>query len=351
MMKNKRKQILWSATLIFSLVVTLLLWPRHRIIDLALIDRQLSTQGYSEVQIDQIKSRLKPDQILTLSVMPYHHDAIERLLLPHYVELLQQGYAPSEAKLLSKADNEMLVTIMIHGHIEGILDWLQTKYLVLDRLKRYQAYALVHTDLSNRAVVERVNADRDYAPYTQVVPVDFKASVILVNKYHELPSSYVPKDLVEARGCGNPNLTQQAAEAYALMCEAATKEGLMMNDATSFRSYGFQASLYESYVHFYGQSYADTISARPGFSEHQTGLAVDLNAGDADFGLFVNTKTYAWVKDHCTEFGFILRYPSGKEAVTGYRFESWHYRYVGVEVAQAIQETGLTLDEYALVFP
>lgn len=350
MNKNKPKLILLSTVLIFSLSV-FNFWPRHQLIDLALIDRNLIQQGYSVSEIQTLKKELNPDQIFSLSVFDYHPDALERFSLPHYIELRELGYTQTEARLLSQNDNEQLVNIMGFGHIDGILSWLQTKHLVLDRLLRYQAYALTQPSLSARAIVERVNADRDYPSYTYVKPVDFDAPLLLVNKYHELPSTYIPDDLVVAQGCGNPTLTQEAAQAYELMCQDVTKAGLMMSDATSYRSYSFQASLYASYLKSYGQTYTDTISARPGFSEHQTGLAIDLNAGDAHFGLFVTTKTYLWVSEHCTDYGFILRYPSGKEAVTGYRFESWHYRYVGIDTAKAIQESGLTLDEYALVFP
>lgn len=352
MNKNKRKLILGCSALIFCLVLSgLLFWPRRTTIDLAMVNRNLAQRGYSLAEIQTFKDELKPDQIFSLSVLEYHPDALESVTLPHYLELKQLGYAPTEARLMSGYDNEMLVKVMAYGHVEGVLDWLKTPYLMLDRLPRYQTFALTQSLLSKRAVVERVNADADYEPYTQVTPVDLSAKIILVNKYHELSSSYVPSDLVIAQGCGNPTLSAAAAKAYALMCEDITKAGLIMNDATSYRSYHFQASLYASYLSAYGQTYTDTISARPGFSEHQTGMAVDLNAGNASFGLFVTTKTYAWVSAHCAEYGFILRYPSGKEAVTGYRFESWHYRYVGIETAKAIQESGLTLDEYVLVFP
>ena len=94
-----------------------------------------------------------------------------------------------------------------------------------------------------------------------------------------------------------------------------------------------------------GQSLADTYSARPGSSEHQTGLALDINTASVQ-AHFENTPTYAWLVEHCAEYGFILRYPEGKERITGYRFEPWHYRYVGREHAEEIMRRGLTLEEY-----
>ena len=93
------------------------------------------------------------------------------------------------------------------------------------------------------------------------------------------------------------------------------------------------------------QATVDTFSARPGHSEHQTGLALDINVASTK-AHFENTPAFAWLKEHCAGHGFILRYDLGKEAVTGYRFEPWHYRYVGVEIAQTIMEQGITYEEY-----
>jgi len=352
MNKNKRKLILGCSALIFCLVLSgLLFWPRHTTIDLAMVDRNLTQQGYSLAEIQTFKDELKPDQIFSLSVLEYLPDALERVTLPHYLELKQLGYAPTEARLMSGYDNEMLVKVMAYGHVEGVLDWLKTPYLMLDRIPRYHALALIRPSYSKRFVVEVVNADADHAPYTQVSQTDVTAELILVNKYRFLSSSYVPTDLVKAQGCGDPTLAHDAAKAFELMCQDITKAGLAMAQDNGYRSYDEQTSLYTTYLKLYGQTYTDTVAARPGFSEHQTGLSVDLTAGKGSFGLFVTTKTYAWVSAHCADYGFILRYPKGKEAVTGYRFESWHYRYVGIETAKAIQESGLTLDEYVLVFP
>ena len=94
----------------------------------------------------------------------------------------------------------------------------------------------------------------------------------------------------------------------------------------------------------------DTFSARPGHSEHQTGLALDINVASSS-AHFENTPAFAWLKEHCAQYGFILRYDQGKEDITGYRFEPWHYRYVGVETAQAVMEQGLAYEEYLALQP
>ena len=108
-------------------------------------------------------------------------------------------------------------------------------------------------------------------------------------------------------------------------------------------SYAYQASLYNSYVAQDGQELADTYSARPGHSEHQSGLAFDIGALDNGYG---NTPGGRWLNAHCADYGFILRYPAGKESITGYQYEPWHVRYVGKEIASRIMSQGITLEEY-----
>jgi len=341
-----------SPLLIFLVfVLSLSLINRPVYVSTILIDRRLSQQGYSQHEITELNNTLEPDQVIEISAKPYQSHVLDFYRYPHYQQLIDSGYTYTEARLLSTFDNEDLLTILQSGPIDHIADWLKTPYLILKRLSRYQAYASTHSTLNRRLIVERINANRDYAPYTHTVLADTSDPLILVNKYHYLNASYVPNDLVKASGCGNPTLTKEAATAYDLMCIDITKAGLYMNEATSYRSYSFQAAIYKDYLKTYGQTYTDTIAARPGFSEHQTGLAVDLNTGDPKFSVFITTETYQWVSQNCTKYGFILRYPKGKEDITGYRFESWHYRYVGIETAKKITELGLTLDEYTLLFP
>ena len=123
----------------------------------------------------------------------------------------------------------------------------------------------------------------------------------------------------------------------------AADEGLNIYISSGFRSYAYQEMLYERYVEKSGKAEADRYSARPGHSEHQTGLAFDLNTIDISFA---DTQEYVWVKEHCAEYGFIIRYPENKESITGYMYEPWHLRYLGKETAQKVAESGLTLEEY-----
>ena len=171
---------------------------------------------------------------------------------------------------------------------------------------------------------------------------DTESYLIVANKKHPLPEGYVPSDLMYPEVPMRYNewqLRQEAAEALEEMFEAASREGLTLICGSGYRHPDFQGYLYDNYVANYGKEAADTFSARPGYSDHQTGLATDLCGPDETYDLvqaFEETAEGKWLKDHAHEFGFIMRYPKGKEEITGYMYEPWHFRYIGVEEATAI---------------
>lgn len=163
--------------------------------------------------------------------------------------------------------------------------------------------------------------------------VTYIDGVLIVNKTYSLPEEY---------GSG---LTTNTTNAFNSMQKDASKEGLNLYISSGYRSYYTQKTLYNNYVARDGVANADTYSARAGHSEHQTGLAFDLNTIDESFA---NTKEGKWVSNNCYKYGLILRYPKGKENITGYMYESWHLRYVGVELATKLYNNGnwITLEEY-----
>lgn len=171
---------------------------------------------------------------------------------------------------------------------------------------------------------------------------------VVVNKHRKLnPETYVPAKLVRIQG---ERLRAEAADAYKQFAQAAKAKGVNITPVSGYRSYSQQKSLYDSYVSQYGQATAETLAARPGFSEHQTGLAMDIGNASGVCALqacFANTPAGKWAADHGPEFGFIIRYPAGYEATTGYTYEPWHLRYVGKAVAQDMPIQGkATLEDY-----
>lgn len=169
---------------------------------------------------------------------------------------------------------------------------------------------------------------------------------VLVNKQHCIkPLNYAPKDLLSD---GEVTLARSAYEAYQAMKQAARTEGIVLTPTSSYRSFTLQVTSYTDWYRTLGSAKrASEVSALPGYSEHQLGLAVDLRAGGCALECFRSTSTYAWLRAHAHEHGFIERYPEGKTDVTGYGAEAWHWRYVGKATAADMRIKGMsTLEEY-----
>lgn len=173
----------------------------------------------------------------------------------------------------------------------------------------------------------------------QIDGITYVNGILIANKTYSLPSDYDPQ-----------GLTNETYNAFQELAAGAANDGLNIYLSSGYRSYSYQNEIYNNYVYWYGQETADTFSARPGHSEHQTGLAIDVNTIDDSFA---GTPEAIWLEEHCIEYGFIIRYPKGKSSITGYKYEPWHIRYVGKDVAQAVHDAAvacgdptLTLEEY-----
>lgn len=175
--------------------------------------------------------------------------------------------------------------------------------------------------------------------------IDNPSSIyFVVNKKRSLPSSYIPKNLVTI---GNQQLRADAANAMNQLIDAARSNGINFHIISGYRSYIYQESVYDAYVKRDGQAKADTYSARPGHSEHQTGLAADLGTGTCDLEIcFGDTTGGKWLANNSYKYGFIVRYQKGKENLTGYQHEPWHIRYLGIDLATAVYKSGKTLEQY-----
>lgn len=156
--------------------------------------------------------------------------------------------------------------------------------------------------------------------------------ILIVNKTYPLPASYAPG-----------KLTTETQKAFDKMAADAAAQGLSLNNSSDYRSYELQDAIYNRYVSRDGKEAADTYSARPGHSEHQTGLSLDLNSIEDSFAY---TDEGIWVAENCYKYGFIIRYPEGKDNITGYKYEPWHIRYLGTEFAEKVYNSGLCLEEY-----
>ncbi len=232
-----------------------------------------------------------------------------------------------------------------------------------DDISAYMAYSFFDSNLTTRYIdykeenpnysyeqaVTHVNIGLDNPFYSVISQVSDPASVdVLCNKYNSL-GDYTPSNLVMLSSENSTKeiyLRQEAAAAFEQLCNDAKEEGYTITGASGYRDYDYQAMLYQNYSARDGAEEADTFSARPGHSEHQTGLAIDVQGSSGTYVDFKNTPEYQYVLAHAHEYGYIVRYTEEGQHITGYMPEAWHLRYLGVDLATEIRESGLTYDEY-----
>lgn len=231
---------------------------------------------------------------------------------------------------------------------------ITAKYYNREFVDRYKSYAKLNPNLSMEDIIIRVNVGLDYEFYTHTKKAkDLNKTYILVNKYNYLSEDYIPDNLEflsTKYSKEGMRLVGVAKNQFEKMFIAAKKDNVNIRVISSYRSYLYQIKLYNKYKLEDGEEKADTYSARPGFSEHQTGLVVDIDDGKTAFDNFENSESYAWMMKNAYKYGFIERYPKDKEHITGYEYEAWHYRYVGKKIAKYIHENNITFDEYYAKF-
>lgn len=258
---------------------------------------------------------------------------------------LPKVFTKKEEKKVEKKENQVTEKQKEFEKIGKEIDYYNKDYL-----DRYLAYQLNNKELEETQIIKDVNMNLDQIPYEYKLPSkNTNTEKVLVNKYYYLDENYVPDNLetIDTKyASSNMRLVKPAKEAFESLSKKAKEENLQIIAMSTYRSYQYQVNLYNRYAKEDGVEKADTYSGRPGHSEHQTGLAVDVYNKKENYTNFGKTKEYEWMQQHAHEYGFILRFPEGKEKETGYEVEEWHYRYVGVEIATYIKEHNITLEEY-----
>ena len=234
--------------------------------------------------------------------------------------------------------------------VNFLLNLINEKYYKKDNLERYVNYYSKNNNLTSKEIVTNVNSNLDTTFYENYESTDTsKDTLMIVNKHYKIENNYKPDNLVTVLSeHGYPNkIRADVYEEFKKMYNAAKNDNVSIFIASPYRSYSDQNSLYTYYVNTDGKQNADTYSARPGFSEHHTGLAMDLIPEyGLDLDTFENSDGFKWMQENAYKYGFILRYPKDKEYITGYIYEPWHYRYVGISAATTIKNEGLTFEEY-----
>ena len=223
-------------------------------------------------------------------------------------------------------------------------------YFNYDYIDRYLSYKEKNKDLDNKQIIKNVNMNLDYEEYTHDIKTkNLNTNKILVNKYYYLEENYEPDNLepISKRyALSGMELVKEAKDSFEAMAKDAEKENLSIIAMSTYRSYNYQVKIYNQYVKADGKEKVDTYSGRPEHSEHQTGLAVDVYNGKENYTNFEKTNEFEWMKKNAYKYGFILRFPKDKEKETGYIYESWHYRYVGENIAKYIKENNISFEEY-----
>ena len=269
-------------------------------------------------------------------------------LIKNINKLLKIGY--------SNTDINMIVT---HGTDKSVSEFTKRKkvryleeffmvdYAKLENYDRYVKYT-DETGEDEEDSVIYVNLDLDKGDYQDSTLVTKFSIDMLVNKHRHLDKKFTPDNLVEidTKYASDKNMksAKVALDAYKEMQDVAEKEGYNIVINSAYRSYQDQVDITNLYLRDYGQAYVDKFVAKPGYSEHQTGLAYDI--GSRSVNVFASSKEYKWMVENSYKYGFILRFSKKYESITGFRSEPWHYRYVGKKIAKTIHDKDMTLEEY-----
>ena len=260
---------------------------------------------------------------------------------------LPKGYSGEEINYIFNLSNKNIDILKNIDYVD-IKNYYKIKNFDASKIDRYNSYK-EKEKISYEDAVTRVNIKLDLEVYTDTEEVSNPDSLlVLVNKYNHLPKNYTPSDLVNVDGAYGNDVPIRSVikEGFLQLQQAAKKElGITLMPTTTFRNESFQTTLYNKYVAKDGVKKADTYSARPGYSEHQTGLAIDLK-NTALTNVRLTDKNYTWLSLNAYKYGFIIRFPENKENITLYQFENWHIRYVGLDAAKIIHDNNLTLEEY-----
>lgn len=264
--------------------------------------------------------------------------------------LIKIGYSVDSINLIyKKLDYEQINYLIDHSFVKEINKYLEIDYFNFDDLDRYINYFNKIKSYDKTVLYVNIGLDKEYYKSPNTTK-DFSQTMI-VNKYNRLDESFVPPDIVKiSSGCSRnaQYLSKIAADEFEKMCADSKKDKIYILANSSYRSYKSQKETYDYYYKLYGEKYVLKYVATPGFSEHQTGLAVDI--ASKNYSPFKLSQEYKWVIKNAYKYGFILRYPEKKEYITGFNPESWHFRYVGIDAAKYIYEKNITFEEYYAMF-
>jgi LAS superfamily LD-carboxypeptidase LdcB len=332
----------------------------------------LKELGYSQKASDNILFSFKKDYVMGIGKNKtinrafeddnYNEDNLEIYRKIKYVDhkdlisninkAIKVGYKYNEINMIfSHGDNDSVKRFLKREKVKYLEEFFSVDFAKLDNYDRYLKYA-DETGEDEDVSILYVNLDLDKPDYEDAIKIEKFSIDMLVNKHRYLSEDFEPNDLMtipeEYASEKDMKSSRIAFNAFKEMSNAASKDGYGIIINSAYRSYQDQVDLADYYLKWYGQSYVDKYVAKPGFSEHQTGLAYDI--GSTSVNVFANSKEYQWMKDNAYKYGFIERFTKRFEGITGFRTEAWHYRYVGKDIAKFIHENNISYEEYYAVY-
>ncbi len=266
-------------------------------------------------------------------------------------KLTKLGYNEKEInKIEGSLENKEIDKLLNLSYNKNSVKFIDEKYFIFSNLEEYLDYYDENSDIDYKKVIAIINTNANDEWYKNVKNTDTnEVSLMLVNKYYGLSSDYVPEDLILISNKysyeGN-YVSESILDALIEMLNAAKTEGYTLVVSQGYRSYEDQKKAYDTYEKHHTTQEADVYAARAGYSEYQTGLSVLIKPYKKVVANAIESSEYNWLVDNSYKYGFILRYSQDKEDITGFKFDPWRYRYVGVNAATEIHEEDITFDEY-----
>lgn len=267
-------------------------------------------------------------------------------------KLLKIGYSKDEIVEIKKLDNEKINILLQKKYNKLYVKLMKEKYFIFNNLDEYVSYYKNSSNDDLNHTISIVNVKANHNHYDEKIVKNTNINdnnLMLVNKYYKLTKDYIPTDLVDIKNYyayGENKIKKEVYDNFLNMWRDAKEENLSLIITSAYRDYEYQQVLWDSYANTNGNKWADSVAARAGHSEHQTGLTLDIVTYGSKMNDFENTDEFKWLNKNAHKYGFILRYPKDKEELTGYSYESWHYRYVGKDIALKIYNENITYDEY-----
>ena len=338
--------------LILIILTPIILINKTKIMNLPIY---INNMQYSKVIDSLFEIKYTKEEVQDTLEYLKKHKKINDNTNSYILKLDSKGYNKKSVDYLIRNLNKTQMTeFLAKKYNKDYEDLIKNDLFKYENFERYLTYQKKHEKLSIDDIVWRIelNMDKSYYDDSDFVK-NPDAITVLVNKYYELPEDYEPSDLVDMTDdyannrYGQKKLRKEAYEQFVKMVDDAKKDNIKFYAESAYRSREFQDTLYKNYVYTNGKEEALKYAAKAGYSEHQTGLAVDLAN---IWTITTKGEEYAWLSKHAHKYGFIFRYKKEWEDVTGYAEESWHVRYVGEKIATDIVNKNMSYEEYYIKF-